>query len=88
MLAAEQGLPYRALNRSVEPPPEQYEIAASGAEWDHHDDESLSRLPNLPPEEVEQPKRERRHRGGLLGWLFGDDDDDEDNPPPPHDSGR
>jgi penicillin-binding protein 1A len=87
MLAAEQGLPYRALNRSVEPPPEQYEIAASGAEWDHRDDESLSRLPNLPPEEQEQPKREHRHRGGLLGWLFGDDDDDEDNPPP-HDSGR
>jgi penicillin-binding protein 1A len=87
MLAAEQGLPYRPLNRSVEPPPEQYEIAASGAMWDHRDDESLARLPNLPPEEAEQPKP-RRHRGGLLGWLFGDDDDDEDNPPPPRDSGR
>jgi len=88
MLAAEQGLPNRPLNRSVEPPPEQYEIAASGAQWDHRDDESLSRLPNLPPEEAEQAKPQHRHRGGLLGWLFGDDDEDEDNPPPPRDSGR
>ncbi len=88
MLAAEQGHPLRPLDRSVEPPPEQFEIAASGADWDHRDDESLSRLPNLPPEEAEQPKKDRRHRGGLLGWLFGDDDDDEDNPPPPRDSGR
>src|SRR3569832_1420480 len=68
MLAAEQGRPYRPLDRSVEPPPEQYEIAAGGVEWDHRDDESLSRPPNLPPGEAEQPKRERRHRGGLLGW--------------------
>jgi penicillin-binding protein 1A len=75
MLAAEQGLPYRPLDRSVQPPPEEMEMAASGASWDGHDDESLSRLPNLPPEEAEQPK-ERHHRGGLLGWLFGDDDDD------------
>jgi hypothetical protein len=57
-------------------------------EWDHHDDESLSRTPNLPPEEAEQAKPHRRHRGGLLGWLFGDDDEDEDSPPPPRDSGR
>jgi len=89
MLAAEQGQPLRPLNRSIEPPPEQFEIAASGAVWDHRDDESLSRLPNLPPDESEQPKKERRHRGGLLGWLFGDDDDAEDAPPPPpRDSGR
>jgi penicillin-binding protein 1A len=88
MLAAEQGHPLRALDRSVEPPPEQYEIAAGGVEWDHHDDESLSRTPNLPPEEAEQAKPHRRHRGGLLGWLFGDDDEDEDSPPPPRDSGR
>jgi len=89
MLAAEQGQPLRPLNRSIEPPPEQFEIAASGAVWDHRDDESLSRLPNLPPDESEQPRKERRHRGGLLGWLFGDDDDAEDAPPPPpRDSGR
>jgi len=36
-----------------------------GTVWDGHDDESLSRLPNLPPQESEPPK-ERRHRGGLL----------------------
>jgi len=88
MLAAEQGLPYRALDKSVEPPPEELEIAASGAEWDHRDDESLSRLPNLPPEEGEQPKPQKRHRGGLLGWLFGDDNDDEDKAPPPREPGR
>ena len=87
MLAAEQGHPLRPLDRSVEPPPDQYEIAASGPIWDGHDDENLNKSPNLPPEE-ERPKRERRHRGGLLGWLFGDDDDDEDRPPPPRDSGR
>jgi len=80
MLAAEQGRPYRALDRSVQPPPEELQMAASGAVWDGHDDESLSRLPNLPPQDAEQTKPERRHRGGLLGWLFGDDDDDEDAP--------
>jgi len=83
MLAAEQGKPYRPLDRSVQPPPEAFEIAAAGGIWDGRDDESLGRLPDLPPEEAEPPRRERRHRGGLLGWLFGDDDDEEDNPPPP-----
>ena len=89
MLAAEQGKPYHPLDRSVQPTPEEIEMASSGAVWDGHDDESLSRLPNLPPEEAEQQPK-RHHRGGLLGWLFGDDDDDEDKPPPPSrgDSGR
>jgi hypothetical protein len=90
MLAAEQGMPYRPLNRSVQPPPET-ELVASGAVWDGRDDESLSRVPQLPPEEPQSTRQERRHRGGLLGWLFGSDDDD--NPPPPQpprsgDSGR
>ncbi len=88
MLAAEQGKPNRPLDRSVQPPPEAFEIASSGATWDGRDDESFARPPNLPPEEAEQPRRERHHRGGLLGWLFGDDDDDDDAPPPRRDSGR
>jgi len=83
MLAAEQGLPLRPLDKSAPPPPEEM-MMASGASWDHRDDESLSHLPNLPPEE-QQPRTERRHRGGLLGWLFGDDDDDE---PARNDSGH
>ncbi|HWY64728.1 MAG TPA: PBP1A family penicillin-binding protein [Rhizomicrobium sp.] len=93
MLVAEQGKPYRPLNRSVQPPPEAFDIASSGAGWDGRDDESFGRPPNLPAEENEPPRRERHHRGGLLGWLFGDDDDD--NAPPPRrddprrdDSGR
>jgi len=89
MLAAEQGKPFHPLDRSVQPPPEAFEIASSGASWDGRDDESFGRPPNLPPEEADQPRRERHHRGGLLGWLFGDDDDDEDAPPPRRDdSGR
>jgi len=81
MLAAEQGHPYKPLDRSVQPPPEELELASSGATWDGRDDESLSRLPELPPDE-QQPQREHRHRGGLLGWLFGDDEDDDKAPPP------
>jgi penicillin-binding protein 1A len=81
MLAAEQGLPLKPLDRSVQPPPEETRLVASDATWDARDDESLNKLPNLPPEEPQQ-RSEHRHRGGLLGWLFGDDDDD-DPPPPP-----
>ncbi len=83
MLAAEQGMPLRPLNRSLPPPPIEPELLASGATWDGRDDESLGRLPELPPEEPPPQQPERRHRGGLLGWLFGIGDDDEDNAPPP-----
>jgi penicillin-binding protein 1A len=80
MLAAEQGHPLKALDRSVQPPPEEErQVVASGAVWDGIDDEKLGRMPNLPADQEERP---RRHRGGLLGWLFGDSDDDEDTPPP------
>jgi len=85
ILAAEQGKPFHPLDRSVQPPPDELQIASSGPVWDGHDDESLSHTPNLPPGEQEPSKRERRHRGGLLGWLFGDDDDDDNAPPPPRD---
>ncbi|HEX4635398.1 MAG TPA: PBP1A family penicillin-binding protein [Rhizomicrobium sp.] len=88
MLAAEQGKPYHPLERSVQPPPEAFDIASSGATWDGRDDESFGRPPNLPPEESEPPRRERHHRGGLLGWLFGDDDGGDDAPPRRDDSGR
>jgi penicillin-binding protein 1A len=86
MLAAEQGHPVKALDRAVQPPPEEErQIVASGAVWDGIDDEKLSRPPALPEEQEEKP---RRHRGGLLGWLFGSGDDDEDAPPPPPRPGR
>jgi len=91
MLAAEQGLPLKPLDKSVQPPPEDQELMASGATWDGRDDESLNRLPNLPAEEPQQPQRPERHRGGLLGWLFGSNDDDQDTQQPPprrDDSGR
>jgi penicillin-binding protein 1A len=89
MLAAEQGMPYRSLDKSAPPPPET-ELVASAAQWDGRDDESLSRVPELPPEDAQQARPERRHRGGLLGWLFGNDDDDDKPPPPPRpgDSGH
>jgi len=82
MLAAEQGKPYRPLDKSVQPPPEEQELMASGAAMGSGDDERLSHTPNLPSEE-QQPVQPRHHRGGLLGWLFGDSDDDDDAPPPP-----
>jgi penicillin-binding protein 1A len=91
MLAAEQGLPLKALDKSVQPPPEDTELMASGAVWDGRDDERIdANAPNLPDEEPAQRAPERRHRGGLLGWLFGSgaDDDAEAPPPPRRDSGR
>ena len=89
MLAAEQGMPYHALDKSVPPPPET-ELVASDVQWDGRDDENLSHAPELPSTDSQPARPERRHRGGLLGWLFGSGDDDEDNPPPPRpgDSGR
>jgi hypothetical protein len=80
MLAAEQGKPYRPLDRSVQPPPED-ELIASGSRWDGSDDERLGRPPELPSEEQQQPQH--HHRGGLLGWLFGDSGDQDDAPAPP-----
>jgi hypothetical protein len=85
MLAAEQGHPLKGLDRSVQPPIEERELIASGGSWDGIDDERLSQLPNLPDSEPEMARAERRHRGGLLGWLFGDE---EEEPPPPPRPGR
>ncbi|MEO8301664.1 MAG: hypothetical protein ABI608_07720, partial [Rhizomicrobium sp.] len=86
MLVAEQGKPYRALDKSVPPPPETELVASEGATWDGRDDESLTRVPDLPPEEQQAARPERKHRGGLLGWLFGNDDDEDEPPPPPRGS--
>jgi penicillin-binding protein 1A len=88
MLAAEQGMPVKPLDKSVRPPPEELEALAGGAAaWDGADDEALSRTPNLPSddEDAQPPRREqpRRRSGGLLGWLFGSGADDEEPPPPP-----
>ena len=65
----------------MQPPPET-ELVASGAVWDGRDDESLTRVPELPPDDSQSGRPERRHRGGLLGWLFGSGDDDGEQPPP------
>jgi penicillin-binding protein 1A len=89
MLTAEQGLPIKPLDKSVQPPPEDQELMASGAQWDGGDDERLSHTPDLPADDQQQaPQRPERHRGGLLGWLFGNSDDDDNAPPPRGDSGR
>jgi penicillin-binding protein 1A len=92
MLAAEQGLPLKALDKSVQPPPQDTELMASGAAWDGRDDEQLNRMPDLvaPDEEPPQRPERRRRSGGLLGWLFGSSPDDSEEPPPPprRDSGR
>ena len=69
MLVAEQGRPLKPLDRSLPPPPEQ-ELMASSVIWDGPSDEALSRLPDLPAEEPEQARPERKRRG-LLDWLFG-----------------
>jgi penicillin-binding protein 1A len=83
MLVAEQGHPLKPLDKSVPPPPEEPDAIALGASWDGADDEALARTPNLPASEDQPPPRpERRHSGGLLGWLFGSGED-EDAPPPP-----
>jgi len=84
MLAAEQGLPVKPLDKSVQPPPEELE-AMSGASWDGVDDESLSHTPQLPEDgSPPPPPRPERHRsGGILGWLFGSSDDDNSNDAPP-----
>jgi len=86
MLAAEQGLPIKPLDKSVQPPPDELAAMADGATWDGGDDEAISaRTPNLPVDEDAPPaaQQKQRHRGGLLGWLFGNSDDDDDKPPPP-----
>jgi penicillin-binding protein 1A len=85
MLIAEKDHPLKALDKSVQPPPEELTAMDSGATWDGRDDEALGRLPDLPPGEApaQQQQQERRHRGGLLGWLFGSGDDDDNAPPPP-----
>ena len=90
MLAAEQGLPIKPLDKSVQPSPDALQAMADGATWDGGDDEAISaRTPELPADEDGQPaaqQKQQRHRGGLLGWLFGNSDDDEPPPPPPRGS--
>ncbi|HKY19105.1 MAG TPA: PBP1A family penicillin-binding protein [Rhizomicrobium sp.] len=76
MLVAEQGRPLKPLDRSLPPPPEQ-DLMASSVIWDGPNDEALSRLPDLPAEEPEQARPERKRRG-LLDWLFGSSEDDEE----------
>jgi penicillin-binding protein 1A len=75
MRVAETGKPLRGLDRSAPQPPNEPEDLFSAS----RDDESGAPMPQTaeagPPVEA----RPTHHRGGLLGWLFGDDDD----PPPP-----
>jgi len=76
MLAAEQGLPVEGAG--------QVGAAAAGRPGDVGIGRDLGwpairkpEAPSRPAAGRTQPRTERRHRGGLLGWLFGDDDDDE-----------
>jgi penicillin-binding protein 1A len=85
MLAAEHGKPLKPLDRSVAPPPVDPLMVAAGAIWD---DEAgrrgyypATQMPDLPQEQ--EARKERHHRGGLLGWLFGSGDDEDES-----DSGR
>ena len=85
MLAAEQGhaAEGRWTARCSRRRKKSDRLLASGAVWDGIDDEKLGRhCRTCRPRTRKQPA-ERRHRGGLLGWLFGSDDDDDDAPPPP-----
>ena len=90
MIAAEKGLPSRALDKSVPPPPptEDEGLLASG-EPAYNDDEAHPGA-QPPPPTAEQPQPQRRRRGlfGWLGDLFGDNDDDRNTAPPPGDSDR
>jgi penicillin-binding protein 1A len=79
MLAAEKGLPFKPLDKSVKPP-EADLLMASDVIWGGVDEELLARAPELTDIEPEPEQPQRRRRGGLLGWLFGDDADE---PPPP-----
>ena len=79
MLAAEKGLPFKPLDKSVKPP-EADLLMASDVIWGGVDEELLARPPDVMDAEPEQEQPQRRRRGGLLGWLFGDDADE---PPPP-----
>src|SRR6185437_4963956 len=108
MLTAEKGLPLKPLDRSPPQPPNEPGFFASlfssgpaptaryaRGRYAQGDDESApSAMAQAEP--PPEPRRERRHWGGILGWLFGDDDDDRgqdrdrehyrdegDRPPPP-----
>jgi penicillin-binding protein 1A len=77
MLGAEKGLALKPLDKSVQPPPDELDnLLASGTSLPAQDDEALSRAPQLPAETPQAQQRDTRHRGGLLGWLFGNSDDD------------
>ncbi len=79
MLAAEKGLPLKPLDKSAKPPEAEL-LAASDVAWGGVDEETLARAPDVSDAEPEPEQPQRRRRGGLLGWLFGDDADE---PPPP-----
>ena len=85
MLAAEQGQPYKPLDKSVQPPPEDQEADGVGRDmgWRRRR-KADPHCPSCRAEQDQQPQQpDHRHRGGLLGWLFGNSDDDENAPPPP-----
>jgi hypothetical protein len=78
MLAAEKGLPLKPLDKSVQPPPEDESLLASGATWGNTDDES--QLPHGETPEIHAEQQpERRRSGGILGWLFGSGDEGNDH---------
>ena len=86
MLAAEGNKPIKPLDRSTEPSDDELQTNSDGTTGVGTDDEGLSKAPTLPAGQdqnaPQQQQSRRSHRGGLLGWLFGDSDD-QAHPTPP-----
>ena len=81
MLAAEKGLPLKALDRSPPPPPRgSADRLCVGRD---HGTAAMTMKPaagcrDLPPRKPNSRRTEPRAiAAALLGWLFGDDDDDD-----------
>jgi penicillin-binding protein 1A len=80
MREAEAGKPLKGLDRSPpQPPNQQDDMFASGVTPDDESGAPVRQTAESGPPEMSPPPERPRHRGGLLGWLFGDDD----GPPPP-----
>src|SRR5580698_10165994 len=80
MLTAEKGLPMKPLSRSPPQPANEPGLFASGVTGSTPGDDEAAAAALAQADRPSEPPLERRHSGGILGWLFGDDDD---RPPPP-----
>jgi len=80
MLTAEKGLPMKPLSRTPPQPANEPGLFASGVTGSAPGDDEAAAAALAQADRPSEPPLERRGRGGILGWLFGDDDD---RPPPP-----